>query len=89
MCMQPIFVKSGRIFTSNDVHCTAEVASTRSGNERGVNRSKLSGKVKAGLKSRSDPVVFEPNLGGMELPDELYVQYYDIDQRKTWYNPPW
>jgi len=56
-CIQPNFVKSDRVFGSNEMLCTGGVASHRSGNERGVNRSKLSGKVKKGLNPRTDPVV--------------------------------
>lgn len=55
-CIQPMFAESDTTFTSGDMNYSATVASDRSGNERGVKLSKLSGAVKKGLNPRASPI---------------------------------
>ena len=56
ICIQPMFAESDSTFTSNEMLYSASVAADRSGNERAVNRAKLSGAVKRGLYPRTSPI---------------------------------
>ena len=47
---QPIFAKSDRKFTGRETIKSAKIATHRSGNERAVNRCKMSGYIKRGLQ---------------------------------------
>ena len=47
---QPIFAKSNRKFTGRETIKSAKIATHRSGNERAVNRCKMSGYIKCGLQ---------------------------------------
>ena len=57
--IQPIFATSDRRFSGRDTIHTADVATTRSGNERGVNRSKLSGYIKRGIRQTSNATAMD------------------------------
>jgi hypothetical protein len=51
--IQPIFAKSDRKYSGVDTIHTADVATTRSGNERSVNLCKQAGYIKRGLRPHS------------------------------------
>ena len=53
--IQPIFARSDRKFTGRETIHSASVATDRSGNERAVNRCKLSGFIKRGLQKNGNP----------------------------------
>ena len=57
--LQPVFVMSDRKFNSRDTIHTADVATTRSGNERGVNQSKRSGFIQRGIRQNSNAAVMD------------------------------
>ena len=56
VCSQPVFASSDRLFRSDEVLVSASVAADRSGNERGVKLTKMSGLLKRGLRSSASPV---------------------------------
>ena len=55
MIMQPVFANSDRKFSGRETIHTADVATSRSGNERGVNRTKQSAYIKRGLRQNANP----------------------------------
>ena len=54
-CIQPIFAKSDRCFSSKDMLVSATVATDRSGNERAVKYCKMAGWLRKGLHQRACP----------------------------------
>ena len=56
ICCQPIFASSDRLFRSDEVLISASVAADRSGNERAVNLTKMSGLLKRGLRPNACPI---------------------------------
>ena len=57
--IQPIFAASDRKFSGRETIHTADVATSRSGNERAVNQTKRSGFIKRGIKQNADPAVMD------------------------------
>ena len=57
--IQPIFARSDRKFTGRETIHSASVATDRSGNERAVNRCKLSGFIKRGLQKNGNPKLMD------------------------------
>ena len=57
--IQPTFATSDRKFSGRETIHTADVASTRSGNERGVNRSKQSGYIRRGIKQNASTTAMD------------------------------
>ena len=55
MVIQPMFSRSDRKFTGKETILSGSVASDRSGNERAVNRAKLSNVLKRGLQKAGCP----------------------------------
>ena len=55
LVIQPTFKNSDKKFSARDTVHTANIATTRSGNERAVNRCKLSGYIRRGIHPRSKP----------------------------------
>ena len=55
MVIQPTFANSDRKFYGRETIHTADVATSRSGNECGVNRTKLSGYIKRGIRQGASP----------------------------------
>ena len=53
--IQPMFAKSDSTFTGKQTVVSGSVASDRSGNERAVNRAKMSNILKMGLKKNGCP----------------------------------
>ena len=54
-CLQMKFAKSDEQFTSDELLFSGLVAANRSGNERAVQRSKMSSTLKRGLKPHGNP----------------------------------
>ena len=54
-CIQPAFAKSDRRFSSNETLISATVAADRSGNERAVRYTKMSGIIQRGLRPNGSP----------------------------------
>ena len=56
---QPIFKKSDKKFTGRETIHSASIATDRSGNERAVNRCKLSGYIRRGLQQNGNPKLLD------------------------------
>ena len=59
LLLQPVYGKSDQKFSGRDTIISGSVASTRSGNERGVNVGKRPGWMKEGFKVNTDPKMFD------------------------------